>query len=577
MKTSSTKFSLAAGLRRWGLIFCLALVPKLATAAGAADIRAADLLLADRQYQQAEREYNRILEEGVDEFLIGDFLTDTVHYSRGLARVAQGKYELAMEDVKAALDPESSMSYEESGYSLRALIKLNRGDRDGALADYAQVIELAASGMASGVRTGNAYAQRAHALLVLGDHVAARQDYERAIAADGKLMGLDHLRLPQQFWSGMIGEVLPALAAGELLRGRSQLAGLVDRLQLNEKARQEGTAGSEVAERGAANTVLVYELQGPLLILRKRLDLEVAAAESARSATLLGDAQQAMLQGDRRLAFERFVLAYRQAPDRETRHQSIQGLAAVVPGLPARPDVPEAVRRQVVKAQVLVEEKDYEGAIEIYWQAISEVPWFAQLHHDRAVLIAQVAENQSRADNGRLREVVAGYDAAIEEMQRYLILAPQDKNARASQDQVYQWEIKRERAGQRAQVADLAPHARGVSATAAGNPDCFIATAAYGSYLDPHVNTLREFRDRKLLSHAAGRWLVETYYRHSPPLADFIRQHGSLRWLTRLALTPVVALVAEPELALGLLLALALMLGVLFLGGWRAGRRARPA
>ncbi|HET6719733.1 MAG TPA: CFI-box-CTERM domain-containing protein, partial [Rhodocyclaceae bacterium] len=94
---------------------------------------------------------------------------------------------------------------------------------------------------------------------------------------------------------------------------------------------------------------------------------------------------------------------------------------------------------------------------------------------------------------------------------------------------------------------------------------------------DPHVNTLREFRDRKLLPHASGRWLVETYYRHSPPLADFIRQHDSLRWLTRLALTPAVVLVAQPALSLGFLLAVALLLALLLRGGWRAGRGTRPA
>ncbi len=81
------------------------------------------------------------------------------------------------------------------------------------------------------------------------------------------------------------------------------------------------------------------------------------------------------------------------------------------------------------------------------------------------------------------------------------------------------------------------------------SPDCFIATAAYGSYLDPHVWVLRQFRDNILLHSSYGRWFVKEYYLHSPPIAAFIARHSSLRLLTRVALTPVIFAIAFPKIS----------------------------
>jgi hypothetical protein len=96
--------------------------------------------------------------------------------------------------------------------------------------------------------------------------------------------------------------------------------------------------------------------------------------------------------------------------------------------------------------------------------------------------------------------------------------------------------------------------------------DCFIATAAWGSWLDPHVGTLRGFRDEVLMRSAPGRAFVGFYYRNSPPLAEWIGRHESRRAVTRAALAPVVFAIERPTATGGLLL-----LGMLLVVNLRRG------
>lgn len=69
---------------------------------------------------------------------------------------------------------------------------------------------------------------------------------------------------------------------------------------------------------------------------------------------------------------------------------------------------------------------------------------------------------------------------------------------------------------------------------------CFIATAAFGAPFAKEVNILRQFRDKKLLTNRAGRAFVRFYYRHSPAIADFIRNKPVARAFVRAMLKPVV-------------------------------------
>jgi len=81
-----------------------------------------------------------------------------------------------------------------------------------------------------------------------------------------------------------------------------------------------------------------------------------------------------------------------------------------------------------------------------------------------------------------------------------------------------------------------------IKANFSGAGWCFIATAAYGTPMAEEIQILREFRDEYLLTNAVGRALVDAYYTISPPIAEFITEHPSLKPIVRAGLLPAVAM-----------------------------------
>ena len=114
-----------------------------------------------------------------------------------------------------------------------------------------------------------------------------------------------------------------------------------------------------------------------------------------------------------------------------------------------------------------------------------------------------------------------------------------------------------------------------------GGGGCSIATAAFGSPMETHVSTLRNFRDTYLLPCALGRIFVRTYNKYSPSLAQFIAKHEMLKVAVRISLLPLVVvsysmLQFGPVITLTMLVVL-LMLGIVLVSFYRRKVRSYRA
>jgi hypothetical protein len=101
--------------------------------------------------------------------------------------------------------------------------------------------------------------------------------------------------------------------------------------------------------------------------------------------------------------------------------------------------------------------------------------------------------------------------------------------------------------------------------------NCFIATAAYGSFYSFEVEVLRKFRERFLMSNRPGRFLVRLYYRYSPPIAEFIREREYIKPVVRGILLPVVFFTLYPSVSV-LILAVMIFLIIVYKRRWRHAR-----
>ncbi len=508
------------------VMFALCLCASTARADWTDDVQQITELIQAGNYAGADQAASESLRRGPGFMLFSGTGTLNIHYQRGYARLVLGNTSGAIEDADVIIKENTVFFPSDMGLILRGMAKTVAGDAKGGLADFQAALDVDKSTFVA-MRNYGIYGNRGIANFLLGNFPAADADLFKAIEADHDTSMLaEAIALKKKSWSST-RTAIAKLNAGDA-----------------EGARESAMAARNILM--ARNDIAPGDLVSAQLVLNKlqKTQTEKVAAREEESLML---AQQQLSRGDRSGAFQTYVRAFAELGSESARDKAFEGIALIYPALPVKPGLPEEARRYLVQSRVYVEDKNLTQAIALYDKAIALAPWWPSSHFDRGLLLGQIGKNEE----------------AIVSMKRFLLLAPTSENARDGQDKIYEWELK---LSQQQAARERREQSGGMSATLnqqGHQSDCFIATAAYGSAMDPHVAALRHFRDTSLLTNAPGRWLVERYYAWSPPAADFIRERDGLRAVVRVLLGPLVLAVLYPWQAMAIV-GMALVLAVAF-------------
>jgi tetratricopeptide (TPR) repeat protein len=143
---------------------------------------------------------------------------------------------------------------------------------------------------------------------------------------------------------------------------------------------------------------------------------------------------------------------------------------------PVKPALPEEAHKYAVQGDFAIEKKNLPAAEDRYAEALKVAPWWPEGHFKHGLILADLEQ----------------YDEAIGEMKKYLLLAPDAKDARAAQDNIYKWESARSWTG-----SSAASPADGTS-TFKGTVTRFIPTNPlwYGSDVWCRLETVADNGDK---------------------------------------------------------------------------------
>ncbi len=227
------------------------------------------------------------------------------------------------------------------------------------------------------------------------------------------------------------------IAATGLLAGCETPEQLAARKAAQQRAADEEARKQEEAARQAAAKREAEKREQQAQEKRKREEAARQEAEQKAKLAKVTDAEQAGVAAEAnrkpREAFKQYLagleaLADLQAPEVDTRIR--EKIVKLVPRLTPPPTIPEEAERQMVYGGTALKEaktaKDYQHAVTEFEKAIRLAPWWGAAYFNLGVV----------------QEKVRDYEAAIRNLNLYLLASPDAPDAKEVKAKVYELEFK---------------------------------------------------------------------------------------------------------------------------------------
>ncbi len=341
----------------------------------------------------------------------------------------QGEYAKSIETLDRAIEINPQRASQQLAYAWRSRSQREKGGYEQALADANHQLEWDQDNAAR----ANSIILRARAYAAMHDYDRAIEDYSQAIAWDPQpphylLRGYAYVESEQ--WEQAVADLTTTLDPANTAKVDAWF-----RTQWQSDALwQRGLAYCKLGkmEAARADALRIKEMvprRAPVMEDERFPDYFERTKRTGIVAEAIVAGGKAEGAGNFLAAFQSYQRAYAWAfLTTEEMDQALAGMLRLYPKLPARPAVPEEVRRFAIQADTAAGEQKYAEAAVLYGKALDAAPWWPKGRYNLAQLKAQQND----------------FAGAIAEMEQYLALAPGAPDTREAKDLIYQWQYKQQ-------------------------------------------------------------------------------------------------------------------------------------